>query len=137
VAKRLDRFPNFYVDISGCFGHIFAHALQDKNHVINFFETYQNRILYGSDWFVSKYNKRKWLILFCICFPQVYTELLFRYMCKIFEKHWLFLATDKMIKTGKLTKDKNSPKHIEGIKLSKKIVDRIFYENALSVYFNL
>ena len=136
VAKRMDRFPNFFVDLSGRFGHIFEHAFQDRSCVVNFFEKYQNRILYGSDWHVSKFNKRHWMKLFCKCFPHAYMELIYRHMRQIFKKHWLFLATDQMIKTGKLSNTPHSPEHLQGLRLPRKVVDRIFYENAVEVYLN-
>ena len=136
VAKRLDKFPNFYVDLSGCFGHIFVHAIENRNHLIDFFETYQNRILFGTDWFVSKYNRRKWMNVFCECFPKLYMELLFSYMCHTIKKHWLFLSTDQTIKTGKVSTNPEYPDQIKGIKLPKTIVNRIFYENAQFVYLN-
>lgn len=136
VAKRMDKYPNFYVDLSGRFGHIFEHAFHDRDCVVSFFEKYQSRILYGSDWHVSKFNKRRWMKLFCKCFPNIYMRLVFRHMRHTFKKHWLFLATDQMIKTGKLTNTPHSPEHLKGLKLPRKVVDRIFYENAVEVYLN-
>lgn len=134
VAKRMDRFPNFYVDLSGRIVYIFEQAIQDRNMVIDFFEKYQNKILYGSDRFVSQYNSRGWMSLFCKYFPQVYMNLLFKHSCRNVKNHWLFLATNQVIKTGKISNKTGSLEHIEGLNLSKKIVDRIFYENACSVY---
>ena len=134
VAKRFDRFPNFYVDISARFNHIIEQTLQNRKYVIDFFETYQNRILYGSDCFVSQYNSRKWMYLFCKCFPRVYMNLVFSNSYPTFKKYWLFFATDKVIKTGRIINKPEAPIHVEGLKLSKNIVDRIFYENARSVY---
>ena len=131
VAKRLDRFSNFYVDLSGRFEHIYNQTIKNRNHVINFFETYQNRILYGSDYFVSQNYEKKWLNLFCNYFPQIYLNLLFGIIYRRIKKHWLFFATDQIIKTEGI----KSPMQIKGLKLSKKIVDRIFYENVRSVYF--
>jgi hypothetical protein len=136
VAKRLDKFPNFYVDLSGCFGHIFVHAIQNRNCLIDFFETYQNRILFGTDWYVSKYNKREWMNYFCKYFPKLYMELLFRYMCHSFKKHWLLLSTDQTLNIGKVSTNPEYLDQIKGIKLTKRTVDRIFYENARFVYSN-
>ena len=131
VAKRLDRFPNFYVDISVQFEHIYEQTIRNRNYVVDFFETYHNRILYATDYFVSQNNRRVWMNLFCKWFPQIYMGLLFEKTFKTIKKDWLFFATDKVIKTGK-----SKPyKHIQGLKLSKKIVDCIFYENIHSVYY--
>ena len=43
----------------------------------------------------------------------------------------MFLATDKIIETGKINNESESPDRIKGLRLSKDIVDRIFYENAI------
>ena len=136
LAKRLDQYPNFFVDIAACFGHLFYQTLLNRDLVINFFDKYQDRILYGSDWEVSDLNKRKWLNLFCKFFPKLYMGLLFINMSQTFKKHWLYLSTNQTIKIGKICNKLDSPTQIEGIKLPKKIVDRIFYENVRSVYFN-
>ena len=123
VAKRLDKFPNFYIDISGRFSHILEHARQNRNLVVDFFQTYHNRIIYGLD--LSQ--RSKWVNILNKCFPNIYMYLLFKYSCSKIKKHWLFFATDKDVKTG--------GESIKGLKLEKSIVDRIFYENAISVYF--
>ena len=135
VAKRLDKFPNFYVDLSVKFEYIYEQAIRNRNRVIDFFETYQNRILYGSDSFLFPYDRRKWMKYFCRWFPRIYKDLLFRKSYRIIENHWLFLATDKIFETGIITDDPEYPKHIEGLKLSKDVVNRIFYENAQRFFY--
>ena len=130
VAKRLDKFPNFYIDISSRFDYIIEQTLKDRNIVIDFFRTYQNRILYGSDFFVFPHYSRRWLNLLCEYFPYL---LYIDFFQKI-KKHWLFLATDKVIKTEKIITKSESPEYMEGLKLSKTIVDRIFYENAAILF---
>ena len=131
VAKRFDQFPNFYIDLSNRFAYIFDQTLRNRNDVIDFFETYQNRILYGSDCFVSPHNSRKWMRFFCKCFPHVYINLLFQNTYYKIKQHWLFFSTDQVLNIGTMFK----PKHIKGLKLSKNIVDRIFCENAHCVYY--
>jgi len=131
VAKRFDRHQNFYIDLSSRFVYIFEQTLRNRNYVIDFFETYQNRILYGSDCFVSQYNSRKWTYLFFKYFPHVYMNRLFRKTYHEIKQHWLFLSTDQVIKMGGM----NKSKQLKGLKLSKNIVDRIFYENIRRVYY--
>lgn len=46
VAKRLDRYPNFAVDISARLGDL---LYQDRRVVRDFFIQYQDRILFGTD----------------------------------------------------------------------------------------
>ena len=130
VAKRLDSFPNFFIDISARLEYIHELTIRNRSQVFDFFETYQKRILYGSDFFVTQNYKWEWMILFYKCFPQVYMNLLFWWLFGKLKKHWLFLATDEVIKT----KIMKSPKHVQGLKLSKIIVDNLFYKNACRVY---
>lgn len=46
VAKRLDAYPNFYVDTAERFGDL---AIQPSDKVRQFFITYQDRIVFGTD----------------------------------------------------------------------------------------
>ena len=128
AAKRLERFPNFYMDISGRFAHIVEQTLRNRNQVIDFFQTYHNRIMYGSDYFVPQNTGVKWLIRFCKYFPPIVClDKLFRYPCQTIKKHWLFFATDNVIKSGK--------KYFKGLKLEKRIIDHLFFENIRYVYY--
>ena len=125
VAKRLDRFPNFYIDISGRFNHILEHALRNRNQTFDFFETYQNRIIYGLD--LSKSSRwGKWIDLLDKFFPRVYMYILFKYVYREIQKQWLFFATDQTVKKGYA--------NITGLKLKKSTVDRIFHQNAIDLY---
>jgi len=127
IAKRLDRYPNFYVDISGRFSHIIDQTLKNRDRVIDFFQTYQNRIIYGLDYFVFKEYSQEWINLFCKCFPKIYIYLLFIYLFRMIKNQWMFFATGEAIKSGS--------KQIDGLRLEKTIIDRIFYQNAQFVYF--
>jgi len=133
VAKRLDRFPSFYVDLSERFEEIYVQTIKNRNHVIDFFETYQNRILYGSDYFAFPHYSR-WVNLFCKYFPHFCNNFWFMGLRRRIKNHWLFLATDKVVKMGRMTNKDDSPKHIEGLGLSKNAVDRIFYKNAVDIF---
>ncbi len=46
LAERLDRFPNFAVDMAARICHF---QVQDRSKVRNFFIDYQDRLLYGTD----------------------------------------------------------------------------------------
>ena len=133
VAKRLDKFPNFYVDLAGRFDNIFEQTLRNRKYVSDFFQHYQNRIVYGGLDHVTPGSGLKYQ--FCKYLPQLYLYLLFVVAYRAIKKHWLFLATDGLIKTGRTTNKSEPPEQIEGLKLSKNIVDRIFYENIQSIYF--
>jgi hypothetical protein len=136
LANRFDRFPNFYVDLSGRITHIFEQTFRNRNGVIDFFQTYRDRVMYGLDYFVSPNGSRNWMRPVCKCFPRVYMNWLFGHLYGEIEKHWLFFATDQVIKTGKVLNTPLSPRYIKGIRLPKDTVDRIFYENVRRVYLN-
>ena len=127
AAKRLDGFPKFYVDISARFDHIVELTLQNRNQVVDFFQTYHNRILYGSDNIMCPNAGREWIKRFGKCFHKIYMNLLFMNLYRKVKKHWLFFATDEVITNGKIK--------LKGLQLPKNIVDGIFYENAQLVYF--
>ena len=76
VAKRLDRFPNFYIDISGRFDHILEQTHRNRNMVIDFFQTWQNRILYGSDCFVPQSYKGDRTFFLYKYFPKLFISYL-------------------------------------------------------------
>lgn len=54
VAERLDKFPNIYVECGARFGDL---ARQDTRKVQAFFDKYQDRILFGSDYGNSSLEK--------------------------------------------------------------------------------
>jgi predicted TIM-barrel fold metal-dependent hydrolase len=51
VAERLDKFPNMYAETAARFGDL---ASQDSKKVAAFFEKYQDRLMFGSDYGNSK-----------------------------------------------------------------------------------
>jgi hypothetical protein len=134
VSERFERFPQFYVDISGCFDYLFLHAQQDRELVLDFFEKYHKRIIYGSDFFVADKNIRRWLEPLCRYFPKIYSEMLFQYMKMMLRKHWLFLSSDQKINIGNIAQRENFPTYLQGLQLPKEIIDNIFYRNAEEVY---
>ena len=135
VAKRLDKFPNFYIDISGRFAHIMEQTLRNRSAVIHFFETYKDRIIYGSDFFVSEDDRSYLMNLFFKCLPRIFMRLLSIYAGRAVKRQWLFFATDQLFKTENIISNSDLPKQIQGLKLSKNTIDRIFYKNACSIYF--
>jgi hypothetical protein len=134
LSKRLDRFPNLQIDLSGRFPNLFEQAFRNRAVVIDFFKTYQDRIMYGLDYFISPDGSQRWMRPVCRCFPRAYMRWLFKRMLREVEKHWLFLATDQIIETGKILVAPVAPRQIQGINLPKDTVDRIFYRNACRIY---
>ena len=51
VAERLEKYPNMYVELGARFGDL---ARQDSDRVRRFFEQYQDRIMFGTDYGTSR-----------------------------------------------------------------------------------
>lgn len=56
VAERLDKFPNIYVEPAARFGDLVG---QDSDKVKAFFEKYQDRIMFGTDYGTSSAQNEK------------------------------------------------------------------------------
>ena len=120
VSNRFDRYKYFTVDLSARMGHVQLQTIENREKVRYFFIKYQDRITYGSDTGLGNvYNLEQ--------------------RCKAFyntwRTHWLFLATDEMIPAEKFNMV-NAPEKIAGLRLPKKVVDKIFSKNAKKI-FNL
>ncbi|MEO8764530.1 MAG: amidohydrolase family protein, partial [Ginsengibacter sp.] len=57
LSKRLDRFPNMTVDIAERLGQIQFQSIENWQAVHNFFVTYQDRIIYGTDIIAGENDK--------------------------------------------------------------------------------
>ncbi len=110
LAKRLDKYPNFAVDISARIGHF---QYQDRDKVINFLTKYQDRILYGTDNVFTPDRKPE----------DIKTQL-----TNSWTSDWQYFTTDKELTSN----DLNFP--FKGLKLDTKILKKLYYENALKWY---
>ncbi|MFN8205985.1 MAG: amidohydrolase family protein [Bacteroidales bacterium] len=109
VAARLDRFPNFNVDLAARMGHVMRQSAINREKVREFFINYQDRILYGTDQEahdqedVSPSDRKNQL-----------RQTWFR--------DWLYLATDSVV-SG-----------VRGLQLPASVLDKIYQENASRFY---
>lgn len=107
LAKRLDKFPNFAVDMSARICHF---QVQNREKVRNFIIKYQDRLLYGTDNGIGEDDN-------------------IEKACQNLEQTWLvdwdYFSTDK---------EMTSP-HVngtfQGLKLDVGILQKIYYENAV------
>jgi predicted TIM-barrel fold metal-dependent hydrolase len=109
LAEGLDRYPNFAVDLAARVCHL---QVQDREKVIAFLLKYQDRILYATDLGLRDGNfeeKRKWLE-------------------NEWQSDWTYFATDSLMST------RNVENEFKGLDLSKKILRKIYYTNALRWY---
>ena len=133
VACRLDRYPRFSVDLSARMGHLQLQAICNREKVYSFFTRYQDRLLYGSDCSITERNAGTLLKIYHILLSGRYIKKVNLNLYNTWLSHWLFLATDEEIPTGKFCME-NTPATIKGLKLPKKVIDKIFFGNAVRIY---
>jgi predicted TIM-barrel fold metal-dependent hydrolase len=110
IAERLDAYPNMQVELAARFGDL---ARQDNEKVRAYFEKYQDRIMFGSDFGNSGPEDEL-------------TEAELREeradLDASYHTLWNYLSgTDSMVVRGQDTK---------GLGLSKEILQKVYYQNA-------
>lgn len=107
LAKRLDRFPNMWVDLSRM-NYIQLHTLNNWQKTHDFFVKYQDRLIYATDRQVNATTDS--------------SELKNR-THESWLKDWIFYATDSNINL-------NGRGELKGLKLPQQVIDKIYYTNA-------
>jgi predicted TIM-barrel fold metal-dependent hydrolase len=113
LAARFDRFPNMAVDMSARICHLQYQSAKNRERVRNFIIKYQDRLLYGTDVGYSGSNN-----------PDSFKKR----MHDTWVDDWKYFATD-----SEMTSDKFDGK-FQGLKLPKKVIDKIYHENAAKWY---
>lgn len=109
LAERLDRYPNFAVDMAARVCHF---QVQDREKVRDFLLKYQDRILYATDMSVSGDNfegRNSWIE-------------------KEWRSDWTYFATDSLMGSASVEGT------FRGLDLPKKVLRKIYYNNALQWY---
>jgi predicted TIM-barrel fold metal-dependent hydrolase len=109
LAARLDRFPNFAVDMAARVCHL---QVQDRDKVRDFIIKYQDRLLYATDLVVTDENVQQQM--------------------SGIEKEWR--ADWKYFATSESMESPNVDGVFMGLGLDPKILKKIYYENALRWY---
>lgn len=111
VSERLDRFSNMYVELAARFGDL---ANQDSKKVRAFFEKYQDKILFGSDYGNSAPEN--------MMSPDELKEEEMN-LDQSYNQLWRYLSSsDSLVIRGQKT---------QGLQLSKEILHKIYYKNAV------
>ena len=105
IAKRLEAFPNFSVDISSRLGHLQIQSMNDYEGVRNFFIKYADRLIYGTD----AYNN----------IDKLETSLI---------NEWEFLATAHAYTSNEVNKV------CKGLSLPEDVLIKIYHNNARRIY---
>jgi len=110
LAKRLERYPNFAVDMAARVCHL---QVQDRQKVIDFINQYQDRLLYATDLVINNnmdHDKR-------IARQEEEWQSDWKY----------FSATDEMTSP-------NVEGSFRGLGLSKDVLKKIYHDNAMKWY---
>ena len=115
IAKRLDKFPNLYVEPAERFGQLQFQSITDWQKVRDFFIKYQDRIMYGTDLEdnlmmmpgeIAKHAHELWM------------------------RDWRYLTTGDTLQSAFVNEK------FKGLQLPKSVVDKIYYSNAKRCYFS-
>jgi predicted TIM-barrel fold metal-dependent hydrolase len=109
LAARLDRFPNFAVDMAARVCHL---QVQDREKVREFIMKYQDRLLYATDLVISDDN----------------FEQQIAWIDKEWKADWKYFATSETMDSP------NVNGSFKGLGLDKKILKKIYYDNAIKWY---
>jgi predicted TIM-barrel fold metal-dependent hydrolase len=113
LAVRLDRYPNFAVDMSARICHLQYQSSKDRDRVRNFMIKYQDRILYGTD---NGYSGSK--------NPDGFKKR----MHDIWADDWKYFTSDEQMTSDKFRGA------FTGLKLPKEVIDKIYSRNAIKWY---
>jgi predicted TIM-barrel fold metal-dependent hydrolase len=109
LAERLDRYPNFAVDMAARVCHL---QVQERNKVHDFILKYQERILYATDLGVSEEN----------------VEDRIQWLQNEWRSDWRYFATDSLMSS------RNVEGEFMGLDLDREVLEKIYYSNALKWY---
>ena len=109
LAERLDRYPNFAVDMAARVCHF---QVQERDKVHDFILKYQERILYATDLGVSEEN----------------VEDRIQWLQNEWRSDWRYFATDSLMSS------RNVEGEFMGLDLDREVLEKIYYSNALKWY---
>lgn len=115
LAKRLDKFPNMAVDMAARIPHLQYLTQKDREKVRQFFDKYQDRLIYATDSEIG---------------PGENPEEVKRAVHGVWIADWKFFVTDESLSSPYVNGD------FKGLYLDKKIINKIYRENALK-WFNV
>ncbi len=117
IAKRLDQFPNFNIDMAARLIHLQFQSLAEREKVRDFMIKYQDRIMYATDVTLDGKNTN-------------YTDIV-EGLRSTWTDHWLFLATDSVIAVADV-----GGREVKGLQLPRGVIDKVYYKNA-ETFLNL
>ena len=113
VAKFLDRFPKAVVDIAARSGQIQYQTMRDREKVRQFFNRYQDRLLYATD---------------LVQEPDANIEEFKNEVYKKWLSDWKYFVTDSTMTVSDLDSS------FQGLALPAPIIDKFYRTNALKTF---
>ena len=114
LAKRLDKFPNMAVDMAARISHLQYQSKTDREKVRNFMIKYYDRLIYGSDTGIETDSDP----------ATIKKQLHDRWI-----NDWKYFTTDELMKVEEVDGE------FQGLKLPKKVIEHIYFNNAVK-WFN-
>lgn len=115
IGKRLDKFPNMYVEPAERFGQLQYQSIQDWQKVHDFFIKYQDRIMYGTD--LEDHN-------------GLAPEMITKRAHELWLRDWIYLTSNDSLQSAFLDKK------FRGLHLPRTVIDKIYYSNPKKFYFS-
>lgn len=112
MAAFLERFPNASMDMAARMGQLFYQTVDDREKVRNFFITYQDRLMYGTD--IIDRGQEK--------------EGFQNRMHQTWLSDWEYLVTGNKMTSNLINGE------FRGLKLPKEVVDKIYVGNVKKWY---
>jgi hypothetical protein len=110
LAKRLDKFPNMAVDMAARIPHLQHQSILEYDKVRNFLIEYQDRIIYATDAGLSTSSD---------------PEIVKKQLHETWMEDWKYFVTDETMTSPHVNGN------FKGLKLPKKVVDKIYRANAI------
>jgi Amidohydrolase len=111
LGASFERFPQMTVDMAGRVNHFMHQSITRREEVRDFIIKYQDRMMYGTDKGVDR--------------DTLGYEIIEKIMLNKWLDEWMFFVSDSTYEATQL-----SGKIITGLNLPKKVIDKIYYENA-------
>lgn len=115
LTAFLDRFPNATADMAARICHLQLQAQKDFDKVRDFMIKYQDRIIYGTDMVI-------------IAASETDPQKLVKETHAIWTSDWKFLATDESMSVNEIAGE------FKGLKLPRKVVEKIYCTNAQKMF---
>ncbi|MEQ9582608.1 MAG: amidohydrolase family protein [Arenibacter sp.] len=113
VGAFLDQFPNAMVDLAERICHLQYQTIDHWKKIYDFFITYQDRIIYGSDIIVDN---------------SLPDDVLIRHMNERYQNHIKYITENEWMTVRKVNG------RFKGLGLPVSVVDKIYSANALKTY---